>query len=702
LLRWVAGCVLAMGCGQPHGTTPATTANPGVSATTSAAANKSDTAFKVLAESFGDISILRYRVPGFEELPLNLKKLAFHMSEAALAGRDIIYDQKYKYNLAVRRTLEAVVTSYKGDKKDPEYAKLVEYTKLVWVARGVHHDYSSQKYVPGFGKESFAKFVKGADPKRLPLEQGPDASKKRDVEGLIAFLTPILFDPKVAPMRVDRSRGVDVIQASSNNFYEGVTQQEVEDFYKAKIDKKDERPVSWGLNSKLVKVDGKLVEQPWKIGGMYSAAIEKIIFHLDKALALAENDKQKAALSKLIAYYKSGELKDFDDYNVAWVADTDSRMDLINGFIETYGDALGYRATWESVVQMRDLVRTKRIATIGKAAQWFEDNSPIDKKHKKDKVVGISAKVVTVVMEGGDTSPTTPIGINLPNSNWIRKEHGSKSVFLGNIVDAYQEVKKDSGVLEEFTLSKEAVARAKAHGAQGYALKVDMHEVIGHASGQLEPGVGTTKETLKTYASALEEARADLVALYFVMDSKLIELGVMKSLDVGKAAYDGYIRGGLMVQLARIKPGDEIVQSHMRNRQMVCAWAYERGKKDNVIERVEKDGNIYFVIHDYDKLRTIWGELLKEVQRIKSRGDFEAGKKLIEDYGVKVDKTVHDNVLTRYKKLGVKPYSAFIQPKLVPVMKDGKISDVEVTYPADFMAQMLEYSAKYSHLPTYN
>jgi dipeptidyl-peptidase-3 len=658
--------------------------------------------FKVLMESFGDNHILRYRVPGFEQLAPKQKEMLYYLYEAALSGRDIIYDQKYRYNLLVRRTLDAVVESYRGDRAGDGYKNLLLYAKQVWFSRGIHHDYSSDKYQPAFSKEQFAALVKQSDAKLLPLEAPPGASKARSVDELIAFLTPILFDPEVAPKRVDRSKGRDVVKASSNNFYEGVSQKEVEAFYKKMADPKDTRPPSWGLNSKLVKENGKLVEKVWKVGGMYSPAIEKIVYWLEKAASVAENDKQKAALDKLVAYYKSGDLKTFDEYNIAWVKDTDSRIDVVNGFIETYGDALGYRATFESVVSMRDLDRSKRIATIGGAAQWFEDHSPIADKHKKKKVVGISAKVITVVVEGGDAAPTTPIGINLPNSAWIRKEHGSKSVFLGNIVDAYQQVLKDSGVLEEFSASDEERARGKQHGSLGYALKVDMHEVIGHASGQLDPGVGTPKQTLKNYASALEEARADLVALYYVMDPKLIELGVMKSLDVGKAAYDGYVRNGLLVQLARIKSGNDIVQSHMRNRQMVCRWAYEKGKKDKVIERVDKDGKIYFVIRDYPALRKLWGQLLREVQRIKSEGDFEAGKALIEDYGVKVDRAVHENVLGRYQKLGVKPYSGFIQPKLTPVMKGGVIVDVTIEYPTDFTRQMLDHGKRYQLLPTYN
>ncbi len=693
----------AVACGPEPGTgnPPAKTAAPRAAASVTAAP-KPTKPFKVLAESVADYLILRYRVPGFAELSLKEKLLAYHLSEAALAGRDITYDQKYKHNLAIRKTLEAVIRSHETGKTDAGFLELLTYAKRVWIARGIHHDYSSQKMQPDMSKQAFARLVAAADPNLLPLEPLPGSDTKRTPAELVAWLTPIMYDPEIDPIRVNRGKNIDLVTASSNNFYEGVTQKEVEAFYADKIDPKAASPISWGLNSKLMKVGGKIVERPWKVGGMYGPAIEKIVASLRQAIKFAENAKQKRVLEMLVTYYTTGDLEKFDAYNMAWVDDIESKFDTINGFIETYGDPLGYRATFEAVVQMRDEKRTSRIATIGGAAQWFEDHSPIADKHKKKKVVGISARVVTVVMESGDAAPTTPIGINLPNANWIRKRHGSKSVFLGNIVDAYQDVLKDSGVLEEFSFSEEEVLRARKHGKQGYALKVDMHEVIGHASGQIEPGVGTPKETLKNYASALEEARADLVALYYVMDAKLMDLGVMASPEVGKSAYDGYIRNGLLVQLARIKAGEDIVQSHMRNRQLICAWALEKGKADRVIERAEKGGKIYFVIRDYEKLRRLWGELLKEVQRIKSTGDFEAGKNLIETYAVKVDQAIHKNVLERYGKLSARPFSAFIQPRLVPVMRAGQMTDVVIEYPTDFLEQQIEYGTKYAFLPTFN
>lgn len=655
--------------------------------------------FKVLTESFGDVQILRYRIPGWEDLSLQEKEQLYYLYEAARAGRDIIWDQQNKHNLLVRHTLEAIQRGYTGDRNSDDFNALTTYTKQVWFARGIHHHYSSRKFVPTFSQEFFAAALEATPAETLPKLDGVKPASAKE---LVDILTPVIFDPAVSPVRVNRTDGADLVADSANNFYEGVTQKEVEDFYAERIDPKDPRPVSWGLNSKLVRENGNLVEKVWKVGGMYSPALEKVVYWLEKASAVAENPKQKKALDLLIAYYKSGDLRDFDAYNIAWVEDTDSRIDVINGFIETYGDAMGYRATWEAVVSIKDLERTKRIETIGANAQWFEDNSPIMPQHKKEKVVGISAKVITVVAEGGDAAPTTPVGINLPNSGWIRKEHGSKSVFLGNIVDAYEAASEASGVTEEFTFNEEELARAKKYGRQGYSLKVDMHEVIGHASGQLEEGVATPKETLKNYAAALEEARADLVALYYMMDPKLTEIGVSESEEVGKAGYDNYIRNGLLVQLARIEPGHDLVQSHMRNRQMVSKWAYEKGKADNVIEKVTQDGKIYYVIRDYAKLRELWGELLREVQRIKSQGDFEAGRKLIEEYGVKIDPEVHANVLERYSKLPVKPYSGFIQPELVPVMENGKITDVKVEYPTDFAEQQLRFSEKYSYLPIYN
>lgn len=654
--------------------------------------------FKTIAEQFKDIQILRYQVPDFEALQPREKELLYYLYEAALAGRDITYDQKGPHNLTVRRVNEAIWRSYSGDRSTPAFKAFETYAKQVWFSLGIHHHYSGNKLIPEFTADDLATFIRGAHPKYLPLADG------ENLDGLIDRLTPILFDPSVEPKRTNRDPAKDPVRDSANNFYDrGITQREVETFYKKRRDPSDPKPIWYGLNSKLKRVGKRdLEEAVWKVGGMYGPAIAKIVYWLEKASAVAENPKQKEVFDKLIAYYKSGDLRDFDAYNIAWVGDTESKIDTVNGFIEVYDDALGMRANYEAVVSFKDRAATKRIAAIAEQAQWFEDHAPIADEHKKKAVVGISAKVITVVVESGDAAPSTPIGINLPNAEWIRKEHGSKSVNLGNIVDAYSKAKRASGVLEEFASSPEEIARAQEFGDISAALHTDMHEVIGHASGQLMPDVGTPKETLKSYASALEEARADLVALYYVMDPKLVEIGVMPSLEVGKAEYDGYIRNALMVQLARLAVGEDLEESHMRNRHMIAAWVLERGKEDKVVERISRGGKTYFVVNDYERLRQLFGELLREVQRIKSTGDFEAGKALIETYGVKVDPTLHKEVLDRYGKLGIAPYSGFIQPRLTPVMNGQAIADVTIEYPEDFAAQMIEYADKYSHLPNVN
>lgn len=690
-----AALAAALGC-APADPAPSTAPAPNPDDAAAAAAAEAETTFDYVVDRFADAQVLRYRVPGFETLSPQQKELLYYLSQAALSGRDIIYDQKNKHNLAIRRTLEAIIKSYSGDREAPEYAQLLTYAKQVWFSNGIHHDYSSKKYTPAFTREQFAGFVAKSDAAQLPLAEGETA------EQLVKKLSPVIFDPKKFAKRVNRDPKADLVADSANNFYEGLTQKEVEKYYRKKIDKKDAEPVSYGLNSKLVKNGKKIEEQVWKVGGMYGPAIEQIVFWLEKAVKVPENDKQRAVLTKLIEFYQTGDLKKFDEYNKLWVQDVESRVDVVNGFIEVYDDAMGYRGTYESVVSFRDEEASKRIAAISGQAQWFEDNAPLADAHKKKSVVGISAKVITVVMEAGDSSPTTPIGINLPNSNWIRAKHGSKSVNLGNIVHAYDEARSGDGRLDEFAFSEEEIARAKEFGALAHTLEVDMHEVIGHASGQLEPGVGTPKETLKSYASALEEGRADLVALYYVMDPKLVEMGLMPSLDVGKAAYDAYIRNGLLTQLSRIEVGADIEESHMRNRQMIAKWAFEKGKADNVIERMDEDGKTYFVVRDYDKLRALFGDLLREVQRIKSTGDYKAGKKLIETYGVKVDRALHEQVLARWNALGIAPYAGFVQPKLVPVLEGEKIVDVKIEYPSDYVAQMLEYGEKYSFLPTYN
>lgn len=651
--------------------------------------------FAYEADRFADIRMLRYQVPGFDVLGDNQRELLYYLSQAALSGRDIMYDQNYKHNLRIRRTIEEVINHYNGDRNTESFNNFITYAKQMWFANGIHHHYSGAKFTPLFDQGYFAEIINAsATSANFPLREN------QDVPQLIAELTPILFDPTLDPKKVNTADGVDKVVTSAVNFYEGVTEQEVLDYYAAKSDSSDSTPVSHGLNSKLLKVNGEVTEQVWKIGGMYSAALEQVAYWLERAITVAENDKQKTALELLVKYYRSGDLEDFDAYNIAWVQDTESAIDVINGFIEVYNDPLGYRGSFESVVAFRDEAATRRISAIGERAQWFEDNSPISAGHKKADVTGIDGKAITVVMESGDSSPATPIGINLPNSSWIRADHGSKSVSLSNIVGAYNA--SPSKTLEEFAYTEEEITRSRAHSEQAGDLHTDMHEVIGHASGQINDGVGTTRETLRQYASTLEEGRADLVALYYILDPMLIEIGVMDSLDVGRSEYDSYIRSGAMTQLYRLQPGELVEEAHMRNRQLVALWSYEQGLEENVIERVERDGKTYFVINDYEKLRVIFGRLLQEIQRIKSEGDFEAARNLVENYGTQVDEDLHAEVLQRYAALDVAPYSGFINPRVVATDINGEASDIRVEYPDDFMAQMLEYSANYSFLPTDN
>ncbi len=656
-----------------------------------------DPDFQYVADQFADLRVLRYQVPGFNELPLQQKKLLYYLSEAALSGRDMIWDQNYKQNLRVRRVLEGILTNYPGPRKTDDWRNFETYAKRVFFSNGIHHHYSSAKIQPGFSPQVFTYLLNECAGMKWPLAENETKAQ------FIQTISAVLFDPKVAPKRVNLTEGQDLLRTSAMNFYEGVTQAEAEAYYAAKIDKNDLQPVSWGLNSKLVKgADGKIQERVWREDGMYGDAIRPIIFWLERAVGEAENEQQRDALQKLIAFYKTGDLRAWDTYSVAWVKDVNSRTDAVNGFIEVYGDPLGYRASYESVISFKDLAATRVIKAIGDEAQWFEDNSPIMPEHKKKNVTGITAKVITVVQEAGDAAPATPIGINLPNATWIREQHGSKSVSLGNIVYAGNEAGKSGGVLEEFAFDADEIARAKRHGSLAAALHTDMHEVIGHASGQMNPGIGTPKETLKSYASAIEEARADLVGLYYVLDPKLLDLGVMPDLEVGRAQYDAYIRNALVVQLARLAPGEHLEEAHMRNRQLVASWAVERGRADNVIERVERAGKTYYHITDYNKLRALFGELLREMQRLTSEGDYAAAKNLIETYGVKVDTRLHDQVLKRYAKLKIAPYQGFIQPRLVPVLKGAAIVDVRLEYPTDFMAQMLDYGKRYSFLPNIN
>ncbi len=654
-------------------------------------------AFRVMTEHFADIAVLRYQVPGFDQLTLQQKKLCYYLSQAALSGRDIIYDQDYKENLRIRKTLEAIINDYKGDTASADWKKFMVYTKRFWFSNGIHHHYSNNKFFPEFSKDFFISLVKQADAKKLPME------RKQTVEQFGNMLATIIFSPEVAPKKVNLDPKADMIQTSAINFYEGVTQGEVTKYYDAKTDKKNSTPPSYGLNSKLVKENGQLIEKQWKTGGMYSSSIKKIVYWLQKASGVAENAQQKKVIDLLIAYYKSGDLKKFDEYSIEWVKDTASVVDFVNGFIEVYNDPLGYRGSYESVVSIKDFEASKRIKAIGEQAQWFEDNSPIMTEHKKKDVKGISAKVINVVTEAGDAAPSTPIGINLPNAEWIREHYGSKSVNLGNIVEAYNQAGKSGGMLEEFYSGDDVIRRLKQYSPLAGKLHTDMHEVIGHASGKVNEGVGTSKETLLNYASTLEEARADLVALYYILDKKLVDMGVMPSLEVGKAEYDSYINNGLMVQLTRLPiEENQLEEAHMRNRQLIAAWVFENGTNDNVISKIQKDGKTFFVINNYEKLRELFGQLLREVQRVKSEGDYKAGQALVENYGVKVDPALHKEVLDRYSKLHVAPYKGFIQPKLVPVMNGKEITDVKIEYPESFMEQMLQYGKEYSFLPVKN
>jgi len=653
--------------------------------------------FQFKADRFADLQLLRYQVPGFDELNLQKKKLVYYLYEAALSGRDIIYDQNYKHNLRIRRALEAIVDGYQGDRSTPEFEKFLTYTKRVWFSNGIHHHYSFYKIPPEFSRDYWDQLVANSESDRFPLVEGEDKTQ------LAENLASIVFDLDKDAKRLNQDQGVDNISASANNYYEGVTQAEVEDFYSNLIDPNNPRGVSHGLNSKLNKEDGQVKESTYKIDGLYGPALEKVVYWLELAIPAAENDLQRSALEKLVEYYKTGDLKTFDDYNIAWVKDTASMVDAINGFIEVYGDAMGYRGAFESVVSINDVEASKRMSALQNNVQWFEENSPIMEPHKKKEVKGISYKVVTVVVESGDAAPSTPVGINLPNSSWIRAEHGSKAVSLGNIKDAYNQAA--SGSADEFAYTQEEKDRAKEYGVLASSLHTALHEVIGHASGQLEPDIINPSSYLKQYFSPIEEARADLVSLYYMMDPKMEEIGVMSSMDAGKALYESYIRNGLMLQLRRLNEGENIEQAHMRNRQTVSSWVLEKGMEDvenKVIERITENGKTYFVINDYKKLRSLFGELLREVQRIKSQGDFEAAKTLIETYGVKVDQEMLMEVKQRYATLDYSPYSGFIQPKLIPVMEGDEIVDVKVEYPNDFVAQMMEYGEKYSFLPHNN
>lgn len=651
--------------------------------------------FDYTVEQFADLQILRYRVPGFEDLSLKQKELVYYLTEAALQGRDILFDQNGKYNLTIRRMLEAVYTGYKGDKNTPDFKAMEVYLKRVWFSNGIHHHYGSEKFVPGFTPEFFRQAVQSVDAATLPLAEG------QTVEQLCEEVFPVIFDPTVMPKRVNQAAGEDLVLTSACNYYDGVTQQEAEDFYNALKNPQDETPVSYGLNSRLVKEDGKIQEKVWKVGGLYGQALEKIVYWLKKAEGVAETPEQKAVIAKLMEFYETGDLKIFDEYAILWVKDLNSRIDFVNGFTESYGDPLGMKASWESLVNFKDLEATQRTELISGNAQWFEDHSPVDGQFKKEKVKGVSAKVITAAILAGDLYPATAIGINLPNANWIRSHHGSKSVTIGNITDAYNKAAHGNGFNEEFVYSDAELQLIDKYADVTDELHTDLHECLGHGSGKLLPGVDP--DALKAYGSTIEEARADLFGLYYVADPKLVELGLTPSADAYKAQYYTYLMNGLMTQLVRIEPGNNVEEAHMRNRQLIARWVYEKGAAEKVVELVKKDGKTYVVINDYEKVRDLFGRLLAEIQRIKSTGDYAGAHDLVEAYAVKVDPALHAEVLERYKKLNLAPYKGFVNPKYEVVTDaDGTITDVTVTYDEGYAEQMLRYSKDYSTLPSVN
>ena len=652
-------------------------------------------AFDYTVEQFADLQLLRYKVHGFEELPLEQKKLVYYLSEAALQGRDILFDQNGKYNLIIRRMLETVYTDYQGDRNDANFKAMETYLKRVWFSNGIHHHYAADKFVPGFTSEFFKQALESVDAAKLPLAEG------ETLEALCNEVFPVIFDAKVMAKRVNQADGEDLVLTSASNYYDNVTQAEAEAFYGKMKNPNDTMPVMFGMNSRLVKENGKVQEKVWKSGGLYGQAIDKIIYWLEKALTVAENDKQKAVIEKMIQFYKDGDLKTFDEYAILWVKDLDSRVDFVNGFTESYGDPLGMKASWESIVNFKDLVATKRTETISDNAQWFEDHSPVDKRFKKEEVKGVSAKVITGAIIAGDLYPATAIGINLPNSNWIRSVHGSKSVTIGNFTDAYNKAAHGNGFSDEFVYSEVEKGYLSNYGDLTGDLHTDLHECLGHGSGQLLPGVDP--DALKAYGSTIEEARADLFGLYYLPDAKMRELGLTPHDDAYKAEYYSYMMNGLMTQLVRIELGNNVEEAHMRNRQLVAKWAFEKGAADKVTELVKKDGKTYVKVNDYEKLRELFGQLLNEIQRIKSEGDFEAARQMVETYAVKVDPELHKEVLARYEKLNLAPYKGFVNPVYTAETDaEGNITDVKISYEEGYAEQMLRYSKDYANLPYRN
>ena len=637
--------------------------------------------FRYTVDEFADIKIMRYRIPGWDSLTFRQKSLLYHLGEAAKYGRDILWDQNCKYNLEIRHLLEAIIEGYQGDRETEEWKKFETYAKRVFFSNGIHHHYAEDKIVPECGREYFSMLVAEAG--------NTDNGEK---------LLNIIYDPDIYAQRKYTDGDKDILSASAVNFYEGVTRGEAERFYSAMENPDDPAPVSYGLNSRLVRKDGKIKEDTYRIGGLYGEAIEKIVEELELASGFAENEMQKECIDLLISYYRTGDLRTWDEYNIAWVRDTLSEIDFVNGFVETYNDPLGMKGTWESIVNIRDAEASKRTETISENAQWFEDNSPVDPRFKKKEVKGISAKVIDATTLGGDCFPSTPIGINLPNADWIRKEHGSKSVTIANITHAYNKSAEEApkSTTSEFAWDEDEVALIKKYSSYTDELHTDLHECLGHGSGQLLPGVSSN--ALGEYASALEEARADLFALYYMGDDKMVELGLLPDMEAYKAQYLTYIRNGICVQFSRVEPGRPNTEAHMQNRKLISEWCYEKGLADNVIEKRTRDGKTYFIINDYVKLRGLFGELLAEIQRIKSEGDYEAGKALIERYAIHIDPALHKEVRERYASLGLKPYGGFVNPEIVPVIENGETIDYRVEYTDDFLGQMLEYGKKYRTL----
>lgn len=653
---------------------------------------KEEHIFNYVVDQFADLQVLRYRVDGFDSLTLRQKKLVYYLSEAALQGRDILFDQNGKYNLQIRRLLETLYVHFTGDRTEEPFLALEVYLKRVWFSNGIHHHYGCDKFIPGFSAEYLKALILHTDISLLPLESG------ETVEAMCDKLFPVIFDPSVMPKRVNQNDGEDLVETSAANYYEGVTQQEAEAFYAAQKAQGDTRhPVMYGMNSRLVKKDGVIQEEIWKVGGLYGKAIEKIIGWLHRAEEVAENDSQRQVIRLLVAFYQTGDLKLFDDYSIQWLKDTASRVDFVNGFIESYGDPLGMKASWESIVNFKDLEATRRTELISSNAQWFEEHSPVNPSFKKEQVKGVSAKVITAAMLAGDLYPSSAIGINLPNSNWIRSVHGSKSVTIGNLTDAYNKAARGNGFREEFVYSEVEKELLDSYADLTGDLHTDLHECLGHGSGKLLPGVDP--DALKAYGSTIEEARADLFGLYYMADAKLVELGLLPDGEAYKAEYYSYMMNGLMTQLVRIEPGAQIEEAHMRNRQLIARWVLEKGQDGQVVEWVKKKEKTFVRINDYVRLRELFGELLAEIQRIKSEGDFEAARVLVENYAVKVDAKLHAEVLERYRSLHLAPYKGFVNPVYTPqVDKSGEITDVTVSYDEGYTEQMLRYSRDYSNL----